>query len=74
MSAILPSIALELCEEVRRDNRGKWYTFNGMWCWGCATFSRGDPKKMCFSNSPDHRGCAQVNRRYDAKFGPWERP
>jgi len=74
MSTILPNIALELCEETRRENRGNWLSFNRLWCWGCATFSRGNPQKMCFSSSPDNRGCTQVNRRYDAKYGPWQRP
>jgi len=74
MGAILPNIAMELCEQVRRDNRGKWYTWNGLKCLGCATFARGNAQKMRFSRSPDNRGCSQVNARYDAKFGPWERP
>jgi hypothetical protein len=57
--------ALELCLEIRQENRGKWYTSAGMMCWGCLTFSKGDPAKMCFSSQPDYRGCYQVNARYD---------
>jgi hypothetical protein len=59
--------ALDLCEEIRQENRKKWFTFNGMWCWGCSTFTKGDPTKRCFASQPDHCGCAQVNRRYDRR-------
>ncbi len=58
-------VALALCAKIRSENRGKWYTFNGLWCLGCAKFSGGDPAKMCVSNAPDCRGCLQVNARYD---------
>jgi len=58
-------VAEQLCAQIRQGNRGKWYTFNGMWCWGCAKFSGGNPAKLCFSSQPDYRGCAQVNARYD---------
>lgn len=57
--------ALQLCTEIREENRRKWYTPAGMMCWGCLTFSKGDPAKMCFSSRPDYRGCYQVNARYD---------
>ncbi len=67
MAAIPKEQALALCEEIRKENRGKWYTYNGLWCWGCATFTRGNADQRCFAATPDHRGCAQVNRRWDAK-------
>jgi hypothetical protein len=56
--------AAELCEQIRQANQGKWYTFNGMWCWGCVTFTKGEVSKRCFNNTPDCRGCTQVTRRY----------
>ncbi len=56
--------ALKLCGAILRENHGKVYTFNGLWCWGCSTFS-GEPKNRCFGSAPGCRGCAQVNRRYD---------
>lgn len=65
MAAIPEERARQLCAEIRQKNHGKWYTFNGLWCWGCVRFAKGDPAKMCFSNSQDFRGCAQVNARYD---------
>jgi hypothetical protein len=59
--------ALQLCTEIRQENRHKRYTPAGMMCWGCTTFSKGDPAKMCFSSRPDFRGCYQVNARYDSQ-------
>ncbi len=67
MNAIPKDQALAICEQIRQENRGKWYTFNGLWCWGCATFTKGEADKRCFASSPDYRGCAQVNRLYDKK-------
>jgi len=34
MDAMPRDVALKLCEEILRENRGKWYSFYGMWCWG----------------------------------------
>ncbi len=65
MTAIPQEQAVSICEEIRRENRGKWYTVNGMWCWGCTTFTKNDPSKRCFTSQPDYRGCAQVNKRFD---------
>ena len=64
-SPIPEDVATRLCAEISAANRGKWYTFNGLWCWGCVTFTGGDPAKRCFYHPPDFRGCAQVNARYD---------
>jgi hypothetical protein len=66
-NAIPKETAFQLCEEIRLGYRGKWYTFAGMQCGGCITFSKGDPAKMCVSNRPDYRGCNLVNARYDQK-------
>jgi hypothetical protein len=63
-SAIPAHVALQLCEEIRKENNGK-FRWTAWWCWGCATFCKGDPAKMCFSSHPEYRGCAQVNDRYD---------
>jgi hypothetical protein len=64
-NAIPPKVALRLCEQTREENRGKWYRWTAWWCWGCEKASKGDPARMCFSNQPAHRGCLQVNNRYD---------
>lgn len=60
-------VALRLCEEIRTENQGKWYTFHGLWCLGCVTAGQDDPTKRCWHNPPDHRGCGQVNARYDRR-------
>jgi hypothetical protein len=67
-NAIPKETALQLCAEIRQEVRGKWYTFAGLQCWGCATFSKGDPAKMCVSSRPDFRGRALVNARYDRQL------
>jgi len=59
-------IALSICQQVREENRGRWYSFYFWWCWGCNLFSKGDPGKLCFSSRIDNRGCGQVNKRYDS--------
>ncbi len=68
MDNVIPrETALRLCADIWQMNRRKWYTSAGMMCRGCMTFSKGDPAKRCFANSPDNRGCYQVNARYDAR-------
>ncbi len=57
--------ALAICDQLRAVNRGKWYTYQTWWCWGCMTFTKGEPAKRCFANRPDNRGCEQVNQRFD---------
>ncbi len=66
MNAIPKDVALLLCVAIRQENRGKWYTFAGLQCWGCTTFSKGDSAKMCVSSREDYRGCNLVNKRYEA--------
>ena len=71
--AIPKDTALQLCAEIREQYRGKWYTFAGLQCWGCATFSKGDLTKMCVGGSPDYRGSNLVNARYDQQIGQGRR-
>jgi hypothetical protein len=68
MEAIPKDTALQLCAEIRRENRRKWYTPAAMMCRGCMTFSKGDPAKMCLSSQPGYRGCYQINARYDRQL------
>ncbi len=65
MEAITKDIAWQLCAEIRQENRHKWYTWGRWMCWGCVTFTKGDPAKMCFNSQPDYRGCVQVNARHE---------
>jgi len=58
--------ALELCEQVRAENKKKSISFNKMWCWGCTKFTK-SPEKRCFANAENgsNTGCVQVNRLYE---------
>lgn len=38
-----PALAVRLCREVQQSQFIKVFTQ----CWGCTTFSKGDPAKMC---------------------------
>jgi hypothetical protein len=60
-------IASELCKEIRIKNRGRWYSFYGIWCMMCNRISKGDTMKLCFHGRPDNQGCSQVNNRYDKR-------
>jgi hypothetical protein len=64
MAVIPKDVALQLCIEIRRKNKGKW-SFATLQCWGCVRFSRGDPARRCVSSRPDYRGCSLVNAHYD---------
>lgn len=57
--------AYAICAQLRKEHSGKWYTFDGLMCWGCEKFSHGDPDRMCVSGQSGYRGCIQINRRYD---------
>lgn len=61
MDTMPKETALQLCAEIREENRGKWYRFAHLQCWGCMTYAKGNPDKMCLG-SPD--GCNLINKRY----------
>lgn len=63
--AISKETAFRLCSEIRQKSGGKWYTLTGLQCWGCTTFSKGDPTKMCLCSQAGYHGCNLVNARYD---------
>ncbi len=64
---ISDEVALQVCKEISAANRGKWYTFNGIWCYFCARFSA-TPEQRCFANAKvgGNQGCGQVNARFAA--------
>jgi hypothetical protein len=70
VNAIPDEIALELCAEIREQNRGKWCTFAGLQCWGCSTFCKGHSEIMRFGCRPDNRACNLVNAAYDRRNQP----
>lgn len=57
--------ALIICKQVRSDNAKKLLTLDRWQCWGCVTFSMGDPAKMCFSGGDGNRGCSLINNIFD---------
>jgi hypothetical protein len=56
--------ALKICTEILGGRPPKLFSQ----CWGCLRFSKGDPARMCFNSSPDHRGCGLVNKRFDEGY------
>jgi hypothetical protein len=64
MDAIPREVALQLCAEIHEENRGKWYRFAHLQCWGCMSFAKGNPDKMCLSSQEGYRGCNLINKRY----------
>ncbi len=58
-------VAWQLCAEIWKENRGKWFTLDGFRCWNCWRFSKPSPADRAVSKQADYRGCPQVNRRYD---------
>jgi hypothetical protein len=42
-TALPMDLAQQICEQVQRSQPIKLFTQ----CWGCVTFSKGDPQKMC---------------------------
>jgi hypothetical protein len=69
MEAIPRETALQLCAEIRQENRGKWYRFAHIQCWGCTTYAKGDPDKLCLNSQEGYRGCNLVNKRYAQRAG-----
>jgi len=64
MDAIPEEIALQLCAEIHDENRGKWYSFARLQCWGCMTSAKGNPDRMCLTKREGYRGCSLINKRY----------
>jgi hypothetical protein len=60
--------ALRLCDEIRRTNQKRWWPPNGLWCWGCASFSSASDRRG-WANAAGNRGCALLNARYDLQVG-----
>ncbi|MBS1251028.1 MAG: hypothetical protein MAG451_00057 [Anaerolineales bacterium] len=70
VNAVPGDVALQLCAEIREENRRRWYTpsalFSRLWCWGCRTFTKGNREQMCGSVV----ACPQVVARYRRPAGP----
>ena len=62
MSNIKKAVALVLCDKIRQENSGKWYTVAGLTCWYCMKSSNGNLAKM--RRIKGYRGCELVNDWY----------
>lgn len=69
MNTIPREIALQICGEIRRENRRKWFSASRWQCWGCVTFTKGDPDKMCLRAQEGYSGCVLINKRYARQQG-----
>jgi len=69
MYATLRETALQLCTEIREENRGKWYRFARLQCWGCMTCATGNTDKRCLTSPEGYSGCNLVNKRYTKRSG-----
>ena len=61
MSSIKKSVALVLCDKIRQENSGKWYTIAGLICWYCMKSSHGNLDKM--RKVKGYGGCGLVNQQ-----------
>ena len=64
--------AIEICQQVQTEIRGKPWSAAWWQRWGCRRFSRGDPEEMCIAAKPGYRGCELLNRRLET--APTPRP
>ncbi|MAE10620.1 MAG: hypothetical protein QGI51_04420 [Dehalococcoidales bacterium] len=64
MSNIKKSVALMLCDGIRRENSGKWYTWDGLTCWSCQRSAKGKLARMRMRKKTGYRGCRLVNDWY----------
>ena len=54
-------IALKLCDEIRAENKQRWFSIWRLQCFFCYKWAKGDAERMCLSSE---QGCNQVNNRY----------
>jgi hypothetical protein len=64
MSTIRKSVAILLCETIRRENKCRWYTPSGLRCKLCVKSSQEDPMKMKMYRKNRYDGCSTINTWY----------
>ena len=64
MSNIKKIVALALCDTIRKENTGKWYTVAGLTCWYCMKSAKGNLAKMRMRRIKGYHGCRLVNDCY----------
>ena len=70
MKPIPEKIALEICEEVREQNKKKKFSFAKGQFWGCMKYSlkKNDFRYCCIFGDENNRGCQLVNKIYDERY------
>ena len=69
MSNIRKSVAILMCEKIRKENKCRWYTISGLTCRLCVRSSGGDPLKMKMRKKRRYNGCRLVNNWYAKLIG-----
>jgi len=54
-------LALKLCNEIRAENKKRWFSIWRLQCLFCYRFAKGKAAKLCLASEA---GCPQVNQRY----------
>ena len=62
--------ALQICKEIREQNKQKKFSFAKGQCWGCMKYSqkKEDIKQRCIFGDESNRGCHLVNRIFDKRY------
>jgi len=54
-------VALKLCDEIRAENKQRWFSIWRLQCFFCYKWAKGDAEKLCLSSE---QGCNLINKRY----------
>jgi len=58
--AVPAEAAAKICDDLRSNSLRRLHVVSALWCWGCATFTKGDAASMCGGVV----ACPQVVARY----------
>ena len=64
MSNIKKAVALVLCDTIRQENSGKWYTVAGLTCWYCIRSSKLGSVRCNIFPSFFHESGAQLGPKF----------
>ena len=69
MKNTIPSeVALELCEQIRKENIGKLFGIGKTECSFCYKLAKDDSSKLCIFANEANRGCTRINKRYQKLY------
>ncbi len=61
-------VALELCEQIRKENMGKLFGIGKTQCSICYKLAKDDSSKLCIFVNEANRGCTRINKRYQKLY------